>query len=382
MDRRDFIRKSIMAGAGAAVCGLPIAVNGCTPEDRGYAPDDTGADNTGNRVDTPMSGQWSQEEARQWWNRCEWPVGTHYIPTYAINQYEFWQAETFNIKTIDEELTSAVALGFNLIRIYIHEDLWHQDREGFKSRIDMVLAAADAKGMKVTFTFCTNGGGEIPVAPGKQPEPQVGMAYKAWAQSPSTARLKDPSKWGYFKEYLQDILRTYGNDDRILYWCLYNEPENIKDDRDTMQFLPELYGWAWEVRPSQPLTSPVWLRPGYKTVKTRLDILSYICSNSDIITFHCYYDTEELKAFISMLRRFRRPLICQEYYNKVQGSTIEGFMPVLKREKVGCLLWNFLHGKANSHPELSGSSCYTASERDFIREQTADKSSAGQGAAL
>ncbi|MBQ8837874.1 MAG: cellulase family glycosylhydrolase [Bacteroidales bacterium] len=379
MDRRDFIRKSLIAGAGAAACSLTLP--GCSSEDRGYSPENTGnTPDTGD--DTPASGQWSTQQAQQWWKGQEWPVGTHYIPAYAINQYEFWQADTFDEVAVDNELTSVTALGFNVIRIYLHEDLWHLDKTGFKSRIDKVLDMADKKHIKVTFTFCTNGGGEIPVTPGPQPEPQVGMAYKAWVQSPSTDVLNNSSRWDYFKEYLQDILSTYADDDRILYWCLYNEPENIKDERDPIGFLPSLYKWAWEVRPSQPLTSPVWLRPGYKTVKTRLDIMSFICSNSDILTFHCYYDADELSAFISMLRRFNRPLICQEFYNKAQGSTLESFLPILKREKVGALLWNFQHGKANSHPELSGTSCYSAQERELIREHTADKSTAGQGSKL
>ena len=247
------------------------------------------------------AGQWTREEAARWWNAQVWPVGSCYVPAYAINQFEMWQADTFNPEAIDGELADAESLGLNIVRIYLHEDLWHQDAEGFKSRIRKVLEIADSHGIKVTFTFCTNGGGKIPVTLGKQPEPVKGNAWKQWVQSPSTEVLNDPSKWDYFKVYLQDILRTFKDDSRILYWCLYNEPENIKPGRDCMEFLPSLYQWAWEVRPSQPLTSPLWMRPGQKGAKTKLDMLAFICSNSDIITFHCYYPLAELKTYVKML---------------------------------------------------------------------------------
>ena len=321
--------------------------------------------------------QWTPEQAQEWWDSQEWPVGCCYVPSYAINQFEMWQEDTFDIDTISKELKEAAWLGFNIVRVYLHEDLWHQDKDGFKSRIDEFLAIADRHGIKVTFTFCTNGGGKIPVTLGKQPEPEKGKAWHAWVQSPSTEVLHDPSRWGYFKEYLQDILRTYGNDSRILYWCLYNEPENIKKDRDPIDFLPSLYEWAWEVRPSQPLTSPLWMRPGFKTVKTKLDILAFICTNSDIETFHCYYPVKELKSYIKMLKRFRRPMICQEYLDRKNECFIEDFLPVLKKEKVGAINWGLVHGKANSRVETLGKSWFTSAEKEFIRTQTADKSTAG-----
>ena len=48
--------------------------------------------------------QWTAEYAHEWYSRQEWPVGCNYVPSYAINQYEFWQEETFDPQTIDKEL--------------------------------------------------------------------------------------------------------------------------------------------------------------------------------------------------------------------------------------------------------------------------------------
>ncbi|MDD6151110.1 MAG: hypothetical protein PUB45_02085 [Bacteroidales bacterium] len=77
----------------------------------------------------------------------------------------------------------------------------------------------DHHSLKVTFTFCTNVGEERELGP--QPGPEPGIHERGhWCCSPSTEMMNDPSQWPRFKEYLQDILRTFGNDDRILYRCL------------------------------------------------------------------------------------------------------------------------------------------------------------------
>ncbi len=340
------------------------------------------------------TGQWTTEQARSWWAAQEWPVGCCYVPTYAINQFEIWQEDSFNPEILDREMALASSIGFNLVRMYLHEDLWFADKEGFKSRINHFLEIASSHRINVTFTFCTNGGGKESLGPQPLPAPGVhGGGH--WCQSPSSDILFDKNRWGDFKSYVQDILSFFKDDNRILYWCLYNEPENVREGRDCLDFMKEMYKWAWEIRPSQPLTSPVWLRPGFKGAKTRLDMVSFVCSNSDIITFHCYYTPDELESFIEMLSVFKRPMICQEYLARNFGSTFEDCLPILKREKVGALSWGLAEGKCEyrfpwGHKQEDGEpdvwfhsifwpdyTPYKTEEIDFLKEINADKSSAG-----
>ncbi len=339
--------------------------------------------------------QWTPEQAREWWADKEWPVGCCFVPSYAVNQFEMWQDETFNIPVLDKEFGICEELGFNLVRIYLHEKLWWADAEGFKNKINKVLDLCASHGLKVTFTFCTNGGKEQELGP--QPEPRQGIhGGGQWCCSPSTEMMNNPELWPRFKEYLQDILRTYKDDDRILYWCLQNEPENIKKDRDPLEWMKALYEWAWEVRPSQPLSSPVWQRPGFHGTATKLDQIVVALGYSDIITFHCYYGPDELETFIKMLSRFRRPMVCQEYMGRTLGSTFEFCMPILKREKVGALNWGLVEGKCKyrypwghkpeqGEPEIWFHSIFwedytpwRESEVLFIKNETADKSVAGK----
>lgn len=333
--------------------------------------------------------QWTAEYAHEWYSRQEWPVGCNYVPSYAINQYEFWQEETFDPQTIDKELGLAESIGFNTVRIYLHEGLWYDDAEGFKSRIDKFLEIADSHGIRPVITFFTNGGNhDIKFSIGPQPQPLPGQHNSSWIPSPGKAAIDDPSQWGRLKAYVQDILRTYKDDERILYWCLCNEPENLKGGCDVKDFMPAVYSWAWEVRPSQPLTSPVWKRPGKSGTATKLDLVAYACMNSDIITFHHYSSPEELDVMIKMLSRFGRPMVCQEYLARNYGNTFFNTLPVLKENNIGAINWGLVNNKCNFHypwehkegdpePEIwfhdifrADYSPYDPAEIDFIRHVT------------
>lgn len=339
-----------------------------------------------------QKGQWSVEQANQWYSQQEWPVGCNYVPSYAINQYEFWQQETFNPEVLDRELGLAEDLGFNTLRIYLHEGLWYADKDGFKSRINKFFDLAESHGIKLIVTFFTNGGNhEKEFALGPQPEAIPGMHNSNWIPSPGRKVIDDPAQWPRLKEYVQDILRTYKNDDRILYWCLCNEPENMKAGCDVKDFMPAVYQWAWEIRPSQPLSSPVWQRPGRNGTQTKLDLVAWTCMNSDIITFHCYSPAKQVEIAVQMFQRFGRPIVCQEYLARNYGNTFETVMPILKENKVGAINWGLINNKCNFHlpwghkygdpePEVwfhdilrNDGTPYSEAECDFIRSMTADK---------
>ena len=133
-------------------------------------------------------GQWTPQQAKEWYSGQEWPVGCNYVPSYAINQYEFWQADSFSPEVIDRELALAESIGFNTVRIYLHEGLWYDDAEGFKSRIDRFLDIADSHGIRVVVTFFTNGGNhDISFSIGPQPQPAPGQHNSSWIPSPAPA---------------------------------------------------------------------------------------------------------------------------------------------------------------------------------------------------
>jgi|GEM_PF-4695671 len=67
---------------------------------------------------------WTAEKANRWLARQPWLVGSNFIPSTAINQLEMWQADTFDLPTIDRELGWAESLGMNTMRVFLHNLLW------------------------------------------------------------------------------------------------------------------------------------------------------------------------------------------------------------------------------------------------------------------
>src|SRR5690554_3319508 len=96
---------------------------------------------------------WSKEKAKAWEEEVGWLIGCNFSPSTAINQLEMWQEETFDPETIDRELGWAEDLGFNSIRVYLHDLLWEQDSTGFLDRIDEFLEISDSHGIKVMFVL-------------------------------------------------------------------------------------------------------------------------------------------------------------------------------------------------------------------------------------
>ena len=95
------------------------------------------------------NGMWSQASAWKWYNDQPWMVGCNYLPSTACNQLEMWQEDTFDPETIDREFGWASEIGFNTMRIFLHDMMWEQDSEGFVKRIDKVLELAEKHNLKV-----------------------------------------------------------------------------------------------------------------------------------------------------------------------------------------------------------------------------------------
>ena len=50
--------------------------------------------------------RWSEAQAREWQGQQPWLVGCNFVPSTAVNDTEMWQAESFDLKTIERELAT------------------------------------------------------------------------------------------------------------------------------------------------------------------------------------------------------------------------------------------------------------------------------------
>ena len=287
------------------------------------------------------NGRWTKGKAWEWSKQTGWRSGCNYIPSTAINQIEMWQSSTFDSATIDKELGWAQELGFNTMRVYLSSVVWTYEADEFKKHIDQFLAIADRHGIKpilVFFDDCWNPHSQI----GEQPAPKPGIHNSGWVRDPSDdLRADTTSLFPILETYLKDIMARFGDDDRVLWWDLYNEPGNSGYDIQSLPLLRNAFKWAREVRPSQPVSVGLWY---YRCPELNMIQIE----NSDIISYHNYLDPESHALRIGFFKAFGRPMYCTEYMARRNGSTFQTILPMLKKNNVGAINWGFVAGKTNT----------------------------------
>ncbi len=130
-----------------------------------------------------VPGRWTLERITAWHEAQPWLVGCNYLPRTAINPIEMWQRESFDPRTIDQELGWARDLGMNALRVYLHDLVYTIDPEGLLARIGRFLDLCADHGMRPMFVFlddCHKGSPRL----GKQPDPCPGMHNSGWTQGP------------------------------------------------------------------------------------------------------------------------------------------------------------------------------------------------------
>lgn len=284
--------------------------------------------------------QWSSQKANEWYQKQGWLVGANFLPNTAINQLEMWQAASFDTVTINKELGMAASIGMNTMRVYLHDMAWKADAVGFKNRMNQFLAIAHKNKIKIIFCIlddCWNPDATL----GKQPDPKPGVHNSGWVRSPTMNIHNDMSAWGDLEKYVKDVLTSFKNDNRILLWDLYNEPGNSGYGLSSLPLLKKMYEWAWAVRPAQPLSTGVWYNE-------QPSINAFQLKNSDVITFHNYNDTIELKKALDTLVKFGRPVICTEYMARTNNSKFITHLPIFKRYHVAAINWGLVSGRSNT----------------------------------
>jgi len=305
--------------------------------------------------------RWSAEQANAWYAQQPWPVGSDYIPADAINQLEMWQADTFDPQRIDLELGWAEAIGMNTMRVFLHDLLWQQDREGFERRIDTFLTIAQKHHIQpvlVIFDSCWDPFPKL----GPQHPPIPGIHNSGWVQSPGARVLETPADYPRLEEYVKGIVGHFAKDNRILAWDLWNEPDNDNDGPQgaygrfdpknkaeiIAKLLPQVFAWARSVDPQQPLTSGVW-KGDWSSEQKMSEVARIQVRESDAISFHNYGWPEDFEQRVLWLQRYHRPLICTEYMARGAGSTFDGILPVAKKYHVAAINWGLVAGKTQTY---------------------------------
>ena len=300
--------------------------------------------------------RWTAERANAWYAKQPWLVGANFIPSDAINELEMFQAATFNPALNDKELGMAESIGMNTMRVFLQDQLWKQDPEGFKKRLNDFLAICakhHIRPLLVLFDSCWETNPKL----GPQHPPIPGIHNSGWVQSPGKERLQDRRVEPELKAYVEGVVGAFAIDDRVLGWDVWNEPQNNGGDvpadvpakiERVNELLPQVFAWAREVHPTQPLTSGVWMGnwsdPAQESQTVKIQL-----AESDIITFHDYGWPEVFEAHIKELQPLGRPIICTEYMARGVGSTFDGSLPIAKKYNVGAINWGLVAGKTQTY---------------------------------
>jgi hypothetical protein len=346
----------------------------------------------------PDAPRWTAERANAWYAAQPWLVGCNFLPSTAVNQLEMWQAETFDPETIERELNWAQGLGFNTVRVFLHDLLWDAEGRTFAERIDAFLGIAAGHGIRpmlVLFDDCWHDGAKL----GPQPAPVPGRHNSRWLQSPGHSVIATRSALGRLETYVKGVVGAFASDGRVLAWDLYNEITNgflpgqglpegereaaqaaatqrrIESMRAHLELLDLAFAWARSVAPEQPLTAGAFMGDR--------ELNAHLIDGSDIVTFHCYEDGARLATLIERLREHGRPIICTEYMARTRGSDFRSHLPIFKRERVGCYNWGLVNGKSQTHISWTGETSvwfhdifhadgtpYESGEVAFIRQVT------------
>ena len=287
--------------------------------------------------------RWSEKRAWDWYVSVGEIRGCNYLPRTAVNMTEMWQAETFDPTTITEELGWAAQAGYNNVRVYIQFLVWQHDREGFMRYFERFLTIADThkiRVMPVLFCDCSFSGKEPYL--GKQDKPVPGVHNSGWVPSPGLKRVTDRAAWPALEAYVKDIVGSFGQDQRVLIWDLYNEPGNSGMGQKSLPLVEAAFRWARQVRPSQPITVGPW-RDFEGTMSQRIFALS------DIISFHAYDPPEGVKKKIAICERYRRPIVCTEWLKRQDNNTFTSILPLFGEHHIGGYHWGLVAGKTQTY---------------------------------
>ncbi|KAJ3017131.1 UNVERIFIED_CONTAM: hypothetical protein HDU68_011828 [Siphonaria sp. JEL0065] len=292
------------------------------------------------------SKRWTEMEVNEWYSRQPWLVGSNFLPSTASNQLEMFQEDTFDLDTIDKELGLANSIGMNTMRVFLHDLLYRDDRDGFFERLDLFLDACSKHGIRpllVFFDSCWDGHPKS----GKQEEPIPGVHNSRWVMSPGLDALNDPGIKKRLEDYVRHVIRRYRTDERILGWDIWNEPDNKRtpDEMDVIhELLPAAFRWAREEGATQPLTSGVWTNYTHFNEFQKMQACSLIIELSDVISFHHYKNLTLFEAVLNQMQSYSRPVFVTEWLMR-PNSLPQEYLPITKKNKVAMFNWGFVTGR-------------------------------------
>lgn len=310
---------------------------------------------------------WTKEKAWDWYNDQPWIRGCNYMPASAANRVDQWQAlgSEARFEEMDRELALAESIGFNAVRLILAEEgfgVWVHDHDGFLARFERALGVCAKH--KIRAIIVLGNDCSRPKQLWKLPEPgpqpcdwgyHGGRKLSQHGSFPGAlgyTSLDDPDLNPKFYRMCEELLTKYRDDDRILFWNLWNEPGNNGRGKVSAPHLKKLFELAWQIDPKQPLAADVWASRGDAAQDTAEGVAA---ACSDIISYHSYSDLGTQMALAKALKeRFGRPLVNTEWLARILHCEVFDVYPFFAQNRIGCTCWGFVAGKYQTYEPWEG----------------------------
>ena len=309
-----------------------------------------------------IKGKWSRDMAWEWDNSQPRIRGFNGYPSNCVNRIAFWQEYKHDevISQIDYEFGLARETGLNSVRTLIQFEVWLYQHDSFMKNLEEYFALAAKHGIKVMLTI----GNDCLVPKALYTAPVFGEQPVDWGYhsgnkrgphagghvGPGYGLFDEPEYAEKFLQMVDELAAKYAKDERLHIWDVWNEPGN--SGRDTMSL--ELMEKSFEIIRSydqiQPITSAAWkyVSPGQYRVTGKCELRAL--ELSDIVSFHCYEQVQEVVGIIEALKEdYGRPIINSEWLNRVLYNDIHSVLPVFYIENIGTFHWGLIQGYSQTY---------------------------------
>lgn len=303
-------------------------------------------------------GQWTPEQAWEWYNTQPWIRGFNGYPSNCVNRIAMWQKYNHEevAKQIDYEFGLAEELGFNAVRCFIQFEPWYYEHDSFMANLEEYFTMADAHGIRVMLVL----GNDCTVAksrfkPAVFGEQKIDWGYHSGIKGGQHAGdyteagyqlLDDPEIGPKYFDMVDEFAKKYGQDDRLQIWDIWNEYGNSHRGKMSLPALLQFADILRSNRVKQPITAGPLNTPELRDPCHEL---------SDIISFHYYGPNEGVIPMIEELReRWERPLLNTEWLNRIGRNTVDYQFPLYYLERIGSYNWGLIQGYSQTFEPWGG----------------------------
>ena len=305
-----------------------------------------------------MKEKWTVKQANEWYKKQGWLRGCNFIGSDATNRLDMWQAYKSKEKliTAEKELALCEKIGFNTVRLWANFDVYYKEPESYMEIFDEYIELCGKYNQKVMVVlaheedlprgdiFVAKEMGEQPYALGEH-QGRIPMSKEQEALAPKHYMEYEQLKDLYIK-MVEDTVKKYANDERILCWNIMNEPGITIGER-SIDILNTLFEVVRKQDPIQPLCADIWRSLDNGKIKTKEEQLA--CDLSDIISFHSYLPYELLVEELSCWLKDGRPIFLTEWLHRINHNNIFEIYPLLYLNNVANYCWGFVVGKTQTH---------------------------------